>query len=611
MKYGEVIQRGLGAMRDMLKSGKAWNNDDNVIELLEVLAKAYGSEIHDELKDGRVGLNAEKEVRRHIRDIINVVLRPVYVKIAKLAEGKKQSTADGAKMLNRYMSVYDDFYALCAMRSLKHYALYMEMDKSIGDRVWQHAMPCFEGFFYWANKMVLDGSVKRITKQYPTGYGKSYSDSVLISWIFGNDINADCMKVVGNPTLVADTMVTVSNLMVQKRYAKVFPYYAKFNGSKDDMFTICKIQQGVLLINGSAKAKSLLATSKDTAIDGGRFKYRFYDDVTRSKDKDNAAEHDRDWAKYNDSWKKREYDQNNSFEIAGGTAYSIYDFLSRFKETYGKKEVEESKLHKFVKINKQTNTVFIACPLLDYETDESTYPLKYPTEEARAERNRDMRTFEAMCQQNPLPPDTTPFYWDNLTLYGDDLPEKESTGGTRKNYCRATLDLPRTGKNNASLAIISEGAKFHYLIDCFYDKKPLDYVYDDGKTVIEAICDKIIQHNVNECAVETNVVANIKSQMTDILKKKGYKSCKFIEIYSTEKKENKIFEEQSTIINCISFPKRDLYAESSHVGRFMRDFVCWNPKAKDDDSPDTLAMHARTFIKKKNSMYSTFSTFSR
>lgn len=239
------------------------------------------------------------------------------------------------------MELYDNFYALAAFRSLKHFALYMEFDTDPKDRVWENVMPCFEGLYFYINKMVLDGSIKHICKQYPTGFGKSFSDIEAISFIFGiNPINNDVMKVVGNPTLVSDVMTGIVNTMSSARYAKVFPYYAQFNG-KEKIFSICRISQGnqgILVINGSKRPKSFLCCGKETAIDGGRFKYRFYDDICRSKDKENINEHDKDWARYNDCWKKREYNQYNSFEIAGGTAYSIYDFLSRYKEKFGAKK---------------------------------------------------------------------------------------------------------------------------------------------------------------------------------------------------------------------------------------------------------------------------------
>lgn len=592
-EYKDIIRK-CGMAIDKLQDRKeSWDDDETVTQLFEILHQAYWQEIHSVLMPQQ-SKSAETQIRRHVKDIITNYLRPLNVKIAKFKASKKEKSA----FLSKYVELYDNFYAIAAMRSIKHYALYMEFDKDDADKVWKPAMPCFEGFFFYANKMVLDGTVKKIVKQYPTGYGKTYSDSVVISWIFGNDINADVLKMVGNPTLVSDVMVGVTNLMTNPRYSKVFPQYAKYHGDREQMFTICKIQQGVLLIDGSTRPKSMLVCAKDTAVDGGRFKFRFYDDITRSKDKENNTEHEKDWAKYNDGWKKRAYDESQSFEIAGGTAYSIYDFLSKYKEAYGVKKAEPT-AHKYTLFNAGTNAAFISVPKLDYETDECTYPKKFSAQEARAERARDERTFMAMEQQTPMSPQNSPYYWDNLKLY-DSLPSKESDGGQRSDFCKATLDLPRTGKNYASLGIFSPSGETDYLIDCFYKKKPLDAVMDDGRDVLEHICDKIISHKVIALEAETNTNSTIVSELEKRLKARGYQSCDITGRYSTENKESRIFNVQSTILNRLTFPKRNMYAESSDMGQFMRHLVCYAYDGKNDDSVDTVAMYAKKFLFSQN-----------
>ena len=423
--YANTINICNKELNKRLNKKALWDDDETVSQLFDILYTAYWQQIHKVLVP-QENKTAEAEIRSHIRCIISNHLLPLYAKVEKLSKITKKSP-ENTKLLNKYMELYDNFYALAAFRSLKHFALYMEFDTDPKDRVWENVMPCFEGLYFYINKMVLDGSIKHICKQYPTGFGKSFSDIEAISFIFGiNPINNDVMKVVGNPTLVSDVMTGIVNTMSSARYAKVFPYYAQFNG-KEEIFSICRISQGnqgILVINGSKRPKSFLCCGKETAIDGGRFKYRFYDDICRSKDKENINEHDKDWARYNDCWKKREYDQYNSFEIAGGTAYSIYDFLSRYKEKFGAKKAVPDTRFKYTYVNENTRFVSVSCPKLDFDTDESTYPAKYSTAEAREERNRDMRTFMAMEQQSPLPPEGTPYYWDNLRLYTD-LPAKE------------------------------------------------------------------------------------------------------------------------------------------------------------------------------------------
>lgn len=438
----------------------------------------------------------------------------------------------------------------------------------------------------------------------------SFSDTVAISFIFGFDINNDVLKVVGNNKLIVDTLTGVVGMMTSNRYAKVFPYYAQFNGNKELMFDIGKASEGILLIHGSVRPKSLIVVAKDTAVDGVRAKFRFYDDITRSKDKENVPEHEKDWAKYSDQWSKRKYDDNLDFEIAGGTRYHTEDFLSRYREHYGEEQAVPDKKFKYTMINEKTKFVIISVPKLDPITDESTYPQKFSTESARLERNRDPRTFAAMEQQQPETPLNSPFYWDNLQTYTS-LPLKKCEGGNREDTCLASLDLPRTGANNISLGIYSKCENLYYLIDTYYEKKPLDYILPDGRTELDWICDMLIKHNVTELVVEINTCSDIKKQIMDKLLARGYANCKVIEKYSVEKKEVKIMTCWTPIINTIVFPARKVFSLSSMTGRFMQDIIAWNDKAKIDDSIDSVCMFVQEFITKNSGGVGKVSTFRR
>lgn len=599
------------------------NNDNAIIKLLSAMSEMYRYQIHEYLFP-QESVSVEKQIRQYVKDIICDILPIVETKIrvisntlakyGRMSATKRSAFLDDIKSLEenrkKYLVLLDDFYALASFRSLKHFALYMEFDKPDSQKVWKHAMGCFESFYFYANSMILDGKVRRITKSFPVGYGKSFSDTVAISFIFGFDINNDVLKVVGNNKLIVDTLTGVVGMMTSNRYAKVFPYYAQFNGNKELMFDIGKASEGILLIHGSVRPKSLIVVAKDTAVDGVRAKFRFYDDITRSKDKENVPEHEKDWAKYSDQWSKRKYDDNLDFEIAGGTRYHTEDFLSRYREHYGEEQAVPDKKFKYTMINEKTKFVIISVPKLDPVTDESTYPQKFSTESARMERNRDPRTFAAMEQQQPETPLNSPFYWDNLQTYTS-LPLKKCEGGNREDTCLASLDLPRTGANNISLGIYSKCENMYYLIDTYYEKKPLDYIMSDGRTELDWVCDMLIRHNVTELVVEINTCSDIKKQIMDKLLARGYANCKVIEKYSVEKKEVKIMTCWTPIINTIVFPARKVFSLSSMTGRFMQDIIAWNDKAKIDDSIDSVCMFVQEFITKNSMSIGKVSTFRR
>lgn len=601
------------------------NNDNAIIKLLSAMSEMYRYQIHEYLVP-QESVSGEKQIRQYVKDIICDILPIVESKIrvisntlakyGRMSATKRSAVLDDIKSLEenrkKYLVLLDDFYALASFRSLKHFALYMEFDKPDSQKVWKHAMGCFESFYFYANSMILDGKVKRITKSFPVGYGKSFSDTVAISFIFGFDINNDVLKVVGNNKLIVDTLTGVVGMMTSNRYAKVFPYYAQFNGNKEMMFDIGKASEGILLIHGSVRPKSLIVVAKDTAVDGVRAKFRFYDDITRSKDKENVPEHEKDWAKYSDQWSKRKYDDNLDFEIAGGTRYHTEDFLSRYREHYGEEQAVPDKKFKYTMINEKTKFVIISVPKLDPITDESTYPQKFSTESARLERNRDPRTFAAMEQQQPETPLNSPFYWDNLQTYTS-LPLKKCEGGNREDTCLASLDLPRTGANNISLAIFSKCENLYYLIDTYYEKKPLDYIMSDGRTELDWVCDMLIRHNVTELVVEINTCSDIKKQIMDKLLERGYPNCKVIEKFTVEKKEVKIMTCWTPIINTIVFPARKVFSLSSMTGRFMQDVIGWqeDKRNQSDDSIDCICMFVQEFITKNSMSVGKVSTFRR
>ena len=633
--YGKIL-RDFTLTLDKFRKGKKENvngttilydinNDNAIIKLLTAMSEMYRYQIHEFLVP-QESVDGEKQIRQYVKDIICDILPIVESKIrvisnklgtlGRMSATKRAEKQDEIKLLEenrkKYLVLLDDFYALASFRSLKHFALYMEFDKPDSQKVWKHAMGCFESFYFYANSMILDGKVKRITKSFPVGYGKSFSDTVAISFIFGFDINNDVLKVVGNNKLIVDTLTGVVGMMTSNRYAKVFPYYAQFNGNKEMMFDIGKASEGILLIHGSVRPKSLIVVAKDTAVDGVRAKFRFYDDITRSKDKENVQEHEKDWAKYSDQWSKRKYDDNLDFEIAGGTRYHTEDFLSRYREHYGEEQAVPDKKFKYTMINEKTKFVIISVPKLDPVTDESTYPQKFSTESARLERNRDPRTFAAMEQQQPETPLNSPFYWDNLQTYTS-LPLKKCEGGNREDTCLASLDLPRTGANNISLAIFSKCENMYYLIDTYYEKKPLDYRLPDGRTELDWACDMIIKHNVTELVVEINTCSDIKKQIMDKLLERGYPNCKVIEKFTVEKKEVKIMTCWTPIINTIVFPARKVFSLSSMTGRFMQDVIGWqeDKRNQSDDSIDCICMFVQEFITKNSMSVGKVSTFRR
>lgn len=603
----ELVRQSKLAFSEARKNERYLGNDEYFTAVCESLYNTVYTQIHKHLAVLRDG-EGEAEIREHIDYVIQFVLPALNGKLKAILKKsnsikRQKITDESSKELDRlatlyecYGKLYEDFFSLSAFRNIQNFALYMEWGMPENDKVWKYNLNCFKGFWYYANKMVLDGTVKYLEKQCPTGFGKSFADTVMIAYIYGVDINADILKIVGNPSLITDMTNKIVKYMCKSNYSKVFPYYAQFEGDRSKMFDICREggnnQPARLLIHGSIKGTSLLMANKDTPVDGGRFKFRFYDDITRSKDKGNINMHEKDVEKYQDQWKKRKYDDNNSFEIFSGTTYHIYDFLSTIKRKYGGDEAAQSKVNKYTKFNAKHKAVFVSVPKLDWDTDESTYPHKYSTAEARADRLADYNTFMAMDMQEPVPIEGCAFSYDNLLTYKA-IPHIEEERETE--CCWAMLDPARTGANYIAMAICLPIGDKHYLKDCIFEMKPMSKSY-------ETILRKIEQHHITRLHIEKNTDTSLATLLRGMLAERGIDYCNITEIYTYKHKEDKIYDNEAAIKSTIVFPEFDLYAQGSEMGKFMKYLTSFSYINKNayDDSIDCIAMYSEKYIQFKS-----------
>ena len=606
------------------KSREQREQHEKVLELLETAHSVYYNQIHNYLVP-KNDWESELQVRALVRQC-DTVIKFIEKQIKMLDKGKD------IVLLSKYLDLYDDFYALCAFRSLKHFVLYMEFDKKKEEKLWEPTMHLFGGFWYYANSMILNGDVKVITKQCFTGLGKTYSNAMLLSFIYGYDVNSDALYVFGASENVGSFTSGLVDLMCSKRYAKVFPFYKQFQGEDSEqtanrMFIIrqCKDTGSKLRITGSKKAMNLRVVSKDKNTNGVRAKYLFLDDVAQLADANNPKAHQKDIFRLTNEWFKRNYDLRNFFVIAGGTTYSVDDILTYLLHQNNIESavpacIKGVPINKFTKIANSDyiisggKTVFVCVPKLDYDTDESTYPEKYPTEDARRQRDNALdngRMFAAMEQQMPLSAEENPFSYGNVHTY-DVLPDTDLEKGTRNHKCRFILDPSRKGNDKTCCLFFSQDGDRHYLVDAFCERQPLDHKYSDGETTLDRICNKIIKHNCFEGRAEENTESTIVSQILSKLAKRDYQRCKVKGYYSYKVKKDKINAAQTAIQSYIWFPSRKVFAPNSEVGSAMTDIIYWQYKDNiADDAPECCAVYCDEFIGVDTIGYASFHTFKR
>ena len=586
------------------------DNNSFVIQVLEDLVKAYRAEIHEYLAPSNIA-DKETQIRNHIKDIMTKIapivdgrisaMKAQYTSLSKKRSSYKQNLDLECKIANieewyqKYLAIKDDLTALIAFRHFETYCLYI--DQLFENSIFTPALHLFKGFYYYANSMVLNGDVKFIEKQCFAGAGKSATDCALMSFLFGVDINNDVLKIFGNKDNVTQTMDMILTIMCSKAYSKVFPYFSKYNGDRDAIFSTCKPANGEFKINGSMKSVNLRVRAKGEKTDGVRAKYLFLDDITAADDAEKIEQHKKDIFLYQARWFKRKYDNNNFYIIVSGTAYHQEDILSYLKHIFGVEKAKETPF-RFTSISTSNEiipngkSVFCVIYGLD-EKDKSTFEAKFPTQQFLLEREKNYRNFMAMVQQQPQPPLGAPFDYDNLpNLYGKEgIPHLADRS---QEVCRASLDPARKGKDFHSMPIVVSINGRMFLQDCIFDQFP-------PEKLPLAVVDMIEKHHIIHLDIENNTDTTFDVLIKKLLKERGINYCNVTSFYSWKKKDEKI-SEYETAIKSICYPERDVYSPNSQMGKFMYWLTAYNYETppKHDDSVDSLANFSQTFIVNKS-----------
>lgn len=130
----------------------------------------------------------------------------------------------------------------------------------------------------------------------------------------------------------------------------------------------------------------------------------------------------------------------------------------------------------------------------------------------------------------------------------------------------------------------------HYLVDCLYMKCPMDTIYG-------FICELIEKHHIIKLHIERNTDTSLKFLLDKLLKERDIPFCEISEIYSTKKKEDRIYANETAIKNKIVFPRRELYGLASQMGQFMQHITAYKYTGSDyDDSIDAVGLYVDKFI---------------
>lgn len=424
----------------------------------------------------------------------------------------------------------------------------------------------------------------------------SKSDCVIICYIFGYNINADIMKVVGNPSVIQPIFSGVVNMLKSQKFGKVFPEFGKYNGT-DEMFKECKSGDGAFTLKESKVGRSFYIVNKATSLDGARYNYQFYDDVTQSNEKHNLRAHQSDINKYTSQWSRRCYNVNTVLRWFTGTAYHTEDFLSWIKRDLANNEDWEVDLKtqkvfawsKFVGISADKKSVSVSVPgLIDFSLGldkcYSSFPEKYPKNEYLKDYRRNAEEFFAMTQQEPVPSEALAFAYVRLQQWFE-LPEE-----IRKNDCRtiAIIDPARKGKDNYACLIFKESKnKLWYLIDGYYKKV-------SAKIAVPGMCERMALHKVDRICFEQNAtdIDLLEEKIKEEMVKNNWLEYTIESFWNNENKEERISRTRDDIKDIIVFPGKGVFHKAQPMGMAMYDIINYTFEGNNinDDSIDCCSM---------------------
>lgn len=526
----------------------------------------------------------ENEIRRICIDVENRIY-PQFFNIYK--EYNKLIIGDNDEEIYKqyYASAEDRLYSIVACRNLKWFAYYLERGKR--NKLWAKTMTIFENYYWYAQRMILLEDIETIRASYFPGAGKTYACNITCAFWLGYDNEMTFLRITYSDDLAKQFTRQIVDIILTPEYKKVFP---KFDKEEKDLFSVANAGGFKLAFSS---VHNFYATTTNGQSTGKRAKCLMIDDVSKGQEEAyNIDVHNGIVDKFDSNWTTRT-DEDKQYQIIAGTMWSPYDLLNVIYERakkYGK--MIESTRFKYTMVNNENEKlitrVFIAVPILDYKTDESTCPLRYSTEKMREKRDtyRDKDLFEAVYQQRPVEPEALIFAWSRLNTY-----EKLPFTKDMPYQTYAMIDPAKKGKNYVAMGICRRWQKIDgtwskwYLIDCIYKLDTVENLYP-------MIVDKIVRHQIDRVGGELNTNSSLLYVLKEKCSERGYTTLKTDEVWTYEQKEMKISGARNGIREEIVYPSQKMYSLKSDMGLGMAHLTTWDISGKNayDDFPDMISM---------------------
>lgn len=498
-----------------------------------------------------------------------------FIPIAeKLVENSK------IENMNSFFSLYKKLYAFAGRRDLECFIDYMEFEKP--HRVLASRRYALAPLIDALCRLPFDKKLKYVIASYPPSIGKSFCLNYYTAWTYGLDIDNSNLRLSYSEDLVLGFSRSIKDIVSNPLFADVFPYFRNYNCKPFE-----KEKESDWKIKNANCLTSHISRTRDGSVTGVRANRTIlFDDMTKgASEATNSDLHRQLYDKWKTEWYNRRDGKNTKFVFAG-TMWSPEDILNRVREDRERlSEFVPSTKYDYTLESTDGTTIVIRVPLLD-ENDETTCKEVYTTEEALDIRDTtDPYLFSCVYQQDPIAPTGLEFAYELLETFIS-LPKQENGEPYYEDYCYASLDPARRGKDNVAMPIFKKSFNGkYYFIDCIFKKKPMSDLYDE-------IVDKIIEHKIIDFVIENNTDTSLKTLLEEKLESKGYNLCIIREKYNVKNKEQRIKDMRGHLKANILFKDKGLIKPNTDYGRFMKNFTTYSfdYANKNDDAPDSLAL---------------------
>jgi predicted phage terminase large subunit-like protein len=323
------------------------------------------------------------------------------------------------------------------------------------------------------------------------------------------------------------------------------------------------------------------------------------DDPSRGMvDRKNVDTHQRIIASYNGDWRSRFDNEDDSFVFALGTRFNNFDVFSAIQDTAEKKGLYKDENFENTYKTKDGKTVIIN---IDCEKDDGSGSSRYPeliSDSTLEDKRNSMSKQEYYCvyRQKPIPEEGLDFDYSLLNTY-----DKKYEDEQLDTFAYASCDPTRkTGQDYLSVpifkAVIDKKDKNfgkYALIDVIFIQKSVK----DEQT-FQKIIEKIVTNGIKKLYLEINTDTSLGQRIQDHLQSIGYNILVIKEIYSTQKKSERIADQTSSIHRNMVFPREGMYPKYTEIGHFMEQLTMYSSSSanKHDDAADSVATFSREHI---------------